>query len=409
MKIITLIFCLLFLSFSNLLSQTMNSQPSLKVDSGYINVDGGKLFYESAGIGDNIVLLHDGAVHREIWDAQFPVFAENYRVIRYDRRGYGKSPNPSTPFSNIDDLYQLFIQLKIEKAVIFGMSSGGGLAIDFTLKYPDKVKALVLVGAVVGGYGYTSHMFTRGGHVKLLAKLLADPQKTIEYFGKEDPYEIYKENVKAKEKFLKLLKANQINLSNDKGTLLIRPDLLAAKHLGEIKVPVLILVGEYDIPDVHAHAGVIEFGIPNARREIIYNSGHLIPLEQPDSFNKASLKFLGGIEFFNILYSQGVIAAAKYYQDKYESEPGIILFDENEMNSLGYQFLQSGKIKDAIEVFKLNTVAYPESWNVYDSLGEAYLKDGQKDLAIKNYERSLELNPDNINASKVLKNLNNSE
>jgi 3-oxoadipate enol-lactonase len=403
MKIKTLIFCLFFSLFSNLFSQTMD----VKTDSGYIQVDSGKLFYEAAGKGENIVLIHDGVVHREVWDAQFPVFAKNYRVIRYDRRGFGKSPNPSAPFSNIDDLNQLFIQLKLEKAVIFGMSSGGGLAIDFALKYPDKVKALVLVGAVVGGYGYTSHMFTRGGHAKNLAEILADPQKTIEYFAREDPYEIYKENVKAKEKFLKLLEANPINLSNEKSTYLKRPDVIAVKHLGEIKVPALILTGEFDIPDVHAHAGVIEFGIPNARREIIYNSGHLIPLEQPDAFNEASLKFLGNVEFFNILNTLGVDAAAKYYNDKRRSEPGIILFDENEMNSLGYRFLQNGKTIDAIEVFKLNVIAYPESWNVYDSLGEAYLKDDQKDLAIKNYEKSLELNPDNSNAQKVLQNLKN--
>lgn len=407
MKIINLIFCFLFLTFSNLLSQTMDIYTSLKIDSGYINVDGGKLFYEAAGKGENIVLLHDGAVHREIWDAQFPVFAENYRVIRYDRRGYGKSPNPTAPFSNIDDLNQLFIQLKLEKAVIFGMSSGGGLAIDFTLKYPDKVSGLVLVGAVVSGYGYSSHMLTRGGHVKSLAELLADPQKTIEYFGREDPYEIYKENIKAKEKFLRLLKANPINLSQEKGTFLIRADRPAAKYLSEIKVPALVLVGEYDIPDVHAHAGVIEFGIPNAKRKIISNSGHLIPLEQPDTFNKESLKFLRGLEFFNILNSQGVNAAAKYYLDKRTREPGIILFDENVMNSLGYSFLQNSKIKDAIEAFKLNVIAYPESWNVYDSLGEAYLKDGQRDLAIKNYEKSLELNPNNQNAKNLLKQIQN--
>ena len=402
MKMATLILSFLFLSFSNLLSQTINSYNSLKVDSGYINVDGGKLFYEAAGKGENIVLIHDGALHREVWDAQFPVFAENYRVIRYDRRGFGKSPNPTNPYSNIDDLNQLFIQLKLKKAVIMGISSGGGLAIDFTLKYPDRVSSLVLVGAVVSGYGYTSHMFSRGGHVKSLAKLLADPQETIEYFGMEDPYEIYKENIRAKEKFIKLLKANPINVSNKDNSLLIRADRPAAKYLSEIKVSTLILVGEYDIPEVHAHAGVIEFGIPKAKREIIYNSGHLIPLEQPDVFNEVALKFVRSIEFLNLIQTQGVQAAANYYQDKRNSESGIILFNENEMNSLGYRFLQNGETKDAIEIFKLNVIAYPKSWNVYDSLGEAYLKDGQIDLAIRNYEKSLELNPNNTNAQKVL-------
>ena len=159
------------------------------------------------------------------------------------------------------------------------------------------------------------------------------------------------------------------------------------------------------MPDIQANGGVIEVGIPNAKRDVIYNSGHLIPFDQPEAFDAAVFKFLNGVEFYNILNSQGVNAAAKYFYDKHKSDPKIIMFDEIDMNVLGYQFLQNGKVKDAIELFKLNTVAYPKSGNVYDSLGEAYLKDGKKELAIKNYEKSLELNPNNENAVEMLKQL----
>jgi len=72
------------------------------------------------------------------------------------------------------------------------------------------------------------------------------------------------------------------------------------------------------------------------------------------------------------------------------------------MNQLGYRYLQEGKTREAVTLFKLNVITYPDSWNVYDSLGEAFLKDGQKDKAISNYERSLELNPANENATKIL-------
>jgi 3-oxoadipate enol-lactonase len=396
-KLAVLVVCLFVLTATNLFSQ-------LATDSGYINVAGGKLFYEMAGKGENIVLLHDGMVHREIWDEQFPVLAKNYRVVRYDRRAYGKSSDPQAPYSHIEDLYQLFIQLKIDRAIIFGMSSGGGLAIDFTLKYPDKVSALVLVGAVAGGYGYSQHMLTRGGHIKSLAEL-SDPQKKIKYFAWEDPYEIYSENIRAKEKFVKLLEIDP-HVAREKGVYPKPADRPAAKYLSEIKVPTLVLVGEHDIPDVHAHAGVIEFGIPNAKRQIILKSGHLIPLEQPEAFNAAVLKFLKNMEFFGILNSQGVDAAVNYFLTKREHEPDVMLFDEEEMNLRGYRFLQDGKINDAIVLFKLNTIVYPGSGNAFDSLGEAYLKDGQKDLAIFNYEKSLALNPHNENARKVLMEIN---
>jgi predicted transcriptional regulator YdeE len=79
--------------------------------------------------------------------------------------------------------------------------------------------------------------------------------------------------------------------------------------------------------------------------------------------------------------------------------------DEGAMNGLGYRLLYSGKEDDAIEVFRRNVQEYPQSGNVYDSLAEAYMKVGQKDLAIQNYEKSLQLNPANENAVERLKKL----
>jgi pimeloyl-ACP methyl ester carboxylesterase len=286
MKKSLFIFYLIVSVCINSLSQNSENLNSAMSDTGYILVDGGKLFYESAGKGKNIVLLHDGMVNNKIWDEQFPLLSKTYRVVRYDRRGYGKSSDPETKFSNISDLNQLFIQLKIDEAIIFGMSSGGRLSIDFILTYPEKVSGLVLVGAVVSGFGYTSHMNTRGGHFD--PQKMTDPVKVNEYFIKDDPYEIYSENTAAKEKVMKLLPffARQNSVPTQPAT------KVAVRSLSEIKVPALILVGEYDIPDVHAHAGVINAGIANSKREIIPRSGHLIPIEQPALFNEAIIAFL---------------------------------------------------------------------------------------------------------------------
>ena len=292
MKTTIIILYMSVLSAVNLYAQMKDVDSSIKIDRGYINVDDGKLFYEVAGKGKNIVLIHDGLLHSEIWNEQFPVFAEKYRVIRYDRRGYGKSPIPQTVYSDIEDLKQIFNQLNVDRAIVFGMSAGGGLAIDFTLKYPEYISALVLIGAVVGGYGYTDHMVTRGGRVDSLEVLLADPQKVIHYFGWEDPYQINPENLKAKEKCMQLFKAFPNDADFIRYNYMMPPDRSALKFLSEISVPTLVLVGEYDIPDVHAHSGVIEAGIPNAKRQIIYKAGHLIPLDQPDAFNTTVMKFL---------------------------------------------------------------------------------------------------------------------
>ncbi|HKP71004.1 MAG TPA: serine hydrolase [Pyrinomonadaceae bacterium] len=102
---------------------------------------------------------------------------------------------------------------------------------------------------------------------------------------------------------------------------------------------------------------------------------------------------------------KGVDAAIKQYRDLKASGTKDYDFDEDELNTAGYQLLRSGKPKEAIEVFKLNVEMFPQSSNPYDSLGEAYAEAGEKELAIKNYKRSIELNPKNQGGIDALKRL----
>jgi len=107
------------------------------------------------------------------------------------------------------------------------------------------------------------------------------------------------------------------------------------------------------------------------------------------------------------LNTQGVVFAVDLFKKIRQRDKNWLPFNEARMNILGYQNLQSGKIIEAIELFKLNVLAYPQSSNVYDSLGEAYLANGESQLAIINYKKSIELNPDNANAKEILKKLEN--
>ncbi|MBN2093479.1 serine hydrolase [candidate division KSB1 bacterium] len=108
-------------------------------------------------------------------------------------------------------------------------------------------------------------------------------------------------------------------------------------------------------------------------------------------------------ELYNVIIKNNIATAIDRYHELKKNDPDNYNFRENELNRLGYQLLQNNKANEAIEIFKLNVEAYPGSANVYDSLGEAYMIDGQKVPAIKNYKKSLELNPDNPNAVKNLK------
>ena len=100
---------------------------------------------------------------------------------------------------------------------------------------------------------------------------------------------------------------------------------------------------------------------------------------------------------------KGLDAGLAHYRDLKAKQSEVYDFSEPELNRLGYRLLQAGKQNEAIEIFKLNVAEYPKAFNTYDSLGEAYMVSGNKELAILNYKKSLELNPQNTNATSMLK------
>ena len=268
------------------------AQNNNSTTSGLINVGQDKLYYEEAGEGPAIVFIHDGLVHSAIWEEQFTYYSKDHRVIRYDRRGYGNSSAGTEEFSNIDDLNTLFNYLKVDNACLIGMSSGGRMAIDFTLQHPEKVNSLVLVGAVVGGFSSTQHLYTRGGTAP---KNFDNDEQLREHYITKDPYEIYSGNVLIKEKVMKIIKKFPMKGGDN----LAKREKPGLQRLNEIKVPTIIIVGEHDIPDVHAHAGAINAGIANSTRKIILKAGHLVPFEQPDEFNKCLDEFLLDVKLMN--------------------------------------------------------------------------------------------------------------
>jgi len=104
--------------------------------------------------------------------------------------------------------------------------------------------------------------------------------------------------------------------------------------------------------------------------------------------------------------SSGIDAAIQQYRGLKATQPTVYNFDENELNALGYDLIKSRKLDAAVRVFQLNVEAYPQSGNVYDSLAEAYMDEGNKPVAIADYNKSLQVNPKNRNAVQMLKKLN---
>jgi len=106
-----------------------------------------------------------------------------------------------------------------------------------------------------------------------------------------------------------------------------------------------------------------------------------------------------------IIEESGIEEGINKYQELNENPIKDIYFSEKRMNDLGYRLLNKDKIAEAIKIFKLNIEKYPASWNVYDSLAEAYMKNGDSQFAIINYQKSVEMNPNNENGKKMLEKL----
>jgi pimeloyl-ACP methyl ester carboxylesterase len=252
---------------------------AIEKHSGHLDVSGGKIYYEECGSGASIVLLHDGLMHAVTWDAVWEPLCRKYHVVRYDRRGYGRSDVPNAQFSPTEDLQKLLVQLRVQQAVVAGNSSGASLAIDFALAHPESVEGLFLIGPIVNGKDVSQFFVDRrrrnnepleNGDVKAAAENWSN-----------DPYIIGERHDGTRKKLRETLADNPQNLKYT-GEFEIPNQKPSVSRLGEIHVPTLILVGEMDISDVHGHAGAIEEGIAGAQRDVIINSGHLVQLEQSE-------------------------------------------------------------------------------------------------------------------------------
>jgi pimeloyl-ACP methyl ester carboxylesterase len=247
-------------------------------------VEGGKVAYETCGAGPKaLVLLHDGILDGSAFDAAWPRLCARFKVVRYDRRGYGNSPAATAPYDAVADLDAVMKAAGVGHAVLLGSSSGGGIAVDYALAHPQTVDGLVLVGAAVNGFRPSQHFTDRTMRlVGLLSQgRLADAVK--------DPY-ILTPGAEAQRAFVAAdLTAHPGNFGASR---MVKDGPEVMDRLGEIKVPTLIITGEVDMPDIHAHAGALEALIPGSRRIVMTGGGHFIYLERPDAFAETVSAFV---------------------------------------------------------------------------------------------------------------------
>lgn len=265
----------------------------MNIERDMVTVNGADLYYETAGSGQPLVLLHGFSLDRRMWDDQLAIFAEQYRVIRYDLRGFGRSAVPEgRSYAHADDLKAMLEQLGIRGAHLVGLSLGGWVAVNFALAYPQSIRSLVLASPVLLGLEWSQAYLeatnpvwaaaTQEGievgkalwlRTPLFAQAMAIPKaarRLSEIVGDYSGWHL---------------------VNSDPGRVV--PDVLA--RLETIMAPTLVLAGEQDFSDFRRIADTL-LQIPGARKVVLPGIGHMLNMEDPPTFNHLVLTFLAEIQ-----------------------------------------------------------------------------------------------------------------
>lgn len=262
--------------------------------SGYVDVNGGKLYYEVAGEGHPLVLIHAGIANLRMWDDQWEAFTSRYRTIRYDTRGFGKTTSENVTFSNRDDLRALLDHLGVDKAYLMGVSRGGQIATDFTLEYPERVAALITVASGPGGFEAEEppeqvarfeemERYEEAGDIENVIRLdleiwFSGFHRTIDQM----PAHLVQ----------RMVDMGRANYSHTETLTPIPLDPPAVRRLNEINVPALVMWGDLDVAFTLASSAYLADNIPGAKRVIMQGTAHMPNLEKPDEFTHIVLEFL---------------------------------------------------------------------------------------------------------------------
>ncbi|PID56353.1 hypothetical protein CSB45_11765 [candidate division KSB3 bacterium] len=246
----------------------------------YLNLDDNRIHYisiesisKSMGEGENVFFLHGLGGNIYNWAYQTKYFSETNNVVSLELPGHGRSSGKggSAIEYYTDQLVKFFDVMAIDNIVIIGHSMGGVVSLDFSFKYPERVKALVLVA--------TS------------AKFDIPTQKLMEL--KNDMESIFGSLEKAKEKMKDI---DERLVTNDMMVLL--GDVMAIKkydgvsHLSELNMPTLVVGGSEDVLAPISHSEQLHANIKNSELQIIENAGHMVMVEAHQEFNAVLEEFL---------------------------------------------------------------------------------------------------------------------
>jgi pimeloyl-ACP methyl ester carboxylesterase len=267
-----------------------------QTQSGLVTIDGAQIYYETAGRGTPFVMIHAGVADSRQWNNEFAFFAQGYRVVRYDMRGYGKSEPVDGEFSHMSDLVSILDALEIqEPLVVMGCSMGGGLAMDFALTHPSRVKALIMVGSGPSGLKLDVPTLPKFAEVEKAFEAgdldqVAELETQIWFDGSgRSPEQV---NQAMRSLAYEMNRRALDYETKELGKRLPNTETPAFDRLPNLDVPVLVIVGAHDTPYILAAADYMVEKIPSARKVQVEDAAHLPNMDHPHEFQTIVRTFL---------------------------------------------------------------------------------------------------------------------
>jgi pimeloyl-ACP methyl ester carboxylesterase len=268
-------------------------------ESGFVDVDGGGIYFEVEGEGHPLLLVHGGLGSLRMWDEQVPAFAERYRVIRYDTRGFGRTETDEVEFTNRGDAVAVLDHVGASSAHVVGQSRGGVIALDLTLDRPDRVDALVSVAGGIGGYEPELPEGIEPPPWDEMERLweakdwdaLAELETQVWVDGWGRPQDRVDSGIRRQVQDW-ILANYRAGPAEGKPQPLEPP---AADRLAEVGVPTLVLIGADDEPGCVVAERHLAASVPGARAVELRGVAHMIQLEEPERFTKLVLDFLAEV------------------------------------------------------------------------------------------------------------------
>jgi pimeloyl-ACP methyl ester carboxylesterase len=268
-------------------------------EAGFIEAPGAKLYYEAAGEGTPIVLIHAGVAHLRMWDAQAAAWRDRHRVIRYDTRGWGRTLVEDVPFSNRDDLRAVMDHLGLDSAHVLGLSRGAMIALDTAVESPERVRSLTWVAGGLRGFEPPDdeRLVAVWPEMERLEQQkdwepLVELETQIWTDGPGQPPDRVDPEVRRRmvewnlENYRAEQPANQV----------IQPDVPAAQLLERLTMPTLFVWGTIDESAVLASGEKLSTEVAGSKSHVFEGVAHMVNLERPQEFNRLVGEFIDRVD-----------------------------------------------------------------------------------------------------------------